>query len=230
MAERIYVADDDQSLLDSLSSFLKKDGFDVETFQNGDDVMSACDEELPDLALLDVVMPGTDGLSTCSSLRRSYPQLPIILMSAKDSPYDKVTGLMIGADDYLGKPFLPIELAARIRALFRRANIVTEKQHIAQTFSFGSLTLYPERRTATLFGENFPLTPNEFGFLLFMMERNGEAVSREELITRLWKVEWQGDMHVADDLVKRLRRKLRERGSDVEIKTVWGYGFRLVIV
>ena len=229
MAERIYVADDDQSLLDSLSSFLTKDGFDVETFQNGDEVMTACEEALPDLALLDVVMPGTDGLSACSSLRRSYPQLPIILMSAKDSPYDKVTGLTIGADDYLGKPFLPIELAARIRALFRRANLAPVKGETARTFSFGSLALYPERRTATLFGENFPLTPNEFDFLAFLMERDGAAVSREELISHLWKVDWKEDMHVADDLVKRLRKKLRERESDVAIKTVWGYGFRLAV-
>ena len=229
VAEKIYLADTDKSVLEAISSHLIKDGFEVEGFANGDAMLAACEKALPDLALLDVVLPGTDGLSVCSALRRSYPQLPIILISVNDNPYDRVTGLTIGADDYLSKPFLPIELIARIRALLRRARSTVEEEKEESALTFGSLALNIEKRTATLFGENFPLTPNEFDFLAFLIERDGSAVSREELINRLWKAHWQEDTRVADDLVKRLRKKMRLRNSDVAIKTVWGYGFRLAV-
>ena len=150
-----------------------------------------------------------------------------IIISAKDSPYDRVTGLTIGADDYLSKPFLPIELIARIRALLRRSQTVTEEPQSSQTLSYGPITLYLDKRSATLDGEAFPLTPNEFDFLAFLIEKDGAAASREELINNLWKVDWQEDTRVADDLVKRLRRKLHTRNASLQIKTVWGYGFRL---
>lgn len=219
--------DDEHSVLDVLSTFLVKDGYEVETFDNGDDVMEACEKILPDLVVMDIMMPGTDGLSACSGLRNTYPSLPIILISAKDTPYDRVTGLTIGADDYLCKPFLPIELIARIRALLRRCYTQEDEPKTEQTLSFGQLVLYLDKRTATLDGERFPLTPNEFDFLAYLIKKNGAAASREELINNLWKVDWQEDTRVADDLVKRLRRKLHVRNASIQIKTVWGYGFRL---
>ena len=173
-------------------------------------------------------MPGTDGLSVCSSLRKASPRLPIIIVSAKDSPYDRVTGLTLGSDDYLIKPFLPLELVARVKALLRRAGNEPRVPEPSQPLEYGPLVLSPELRTAALDGETLTLTPTEFDFLAYLIQNRDRAVSREELLQALWQVDWQADTRAADDLVKRLRRKLRERDSQVRIETVWGYGFRLV--
>ena len=229
MEQMVYLADDEQSILDVLSAFLTTDGFKVETFLDGDKLIAACERKLPQIVVLDIMMPGTDGLSVCSVLRESYPHLPIILISAKGSPYDRVNGLNTGGDDYICKPFLPIELLARIRSVLRRSQTVQYNPGSDRELSFGPLTLHCDMRTAELSGELFHLSPTEFDFLAFLMERGDTAVSREELLDTLWKVNWQADTRVADDLVKRLRKKLRARNSSLQIETVWGYGFRLVL-
>ena len=228
VSRTIYLADDERHIRDLIAAFLTQEGFDVKAFSTGDDLLAACDEGLPDLAILDIMMPGSDGLSVCSSLRRAYPGLPIIIVSAKDSPYDRVTGLTLGGDDYLVKPFLPLELVARVHALLRRsygpdASSVVESQEL----SFGALRLFPERRDAMLRDEPLPLTPTEFDFLAYLVRNQERAVSREELLQALWKIDWQADTRATDDLVKRLRRKLRQAESPVRVETVWGYGFRL---
>ena len=226
--ERIYLADDEKNIRELMMAFLSEEGFEVKTFSSGDDLMQACLEHMPDLVILDIMMPGTDGLSTCSKLRNQNPDLPIIIVSAKDSPYDRVTGLTLGSDDYLVKPFLPLELVARIRALLRRSRRTdTGETSTVPELMFGPLVLYPERRSATMSGEPLALTPTEFDFLTYLVEHQDRAVSRDELLKNLWQYNWQADTRAADDLVKRLRRKLRERKSSVRIETVWGFGFRL---
>ena len=226
--ERIYLADDEKNIRDLMFAFLTEEGFDVSIFSTGDDLMQACAKQMPDLVILDIMMPGTDGLSTCSKLRNQNPDLPIIIVSAKDSPYDRVTGLTLGSDDYLVKPFLPLELVARIRALLRRSKrLEAEENQPAADLVFGPLVLSPERRTATLEQAPLALTPTEFDFLSYLVEHQDRAVSREELLKNLWQYNWQADTRAADDLVKRLRRKLRELKSSVRIETVWGFGFRL---
>ena len=120
MGGKIYITDDEPSVLDVLSAFLRHAGFAVETFTSGAAVIAACERELPDLAVLDVLMPGMDGFCVCRTLRCRYPELPVIFISSKDSPADRAAGAAAGGDDYLGKPFLPMDLAARINALFRR--------------------------------------------------------------------------------------------------------------
>ena len=226
--KHIYLADDEKNIRELMMAFLSEEGFKVKTFSNGDDLMQACSEQMPDLVILDIMMPGTDGLSTCSKLRNQNPELPIIIVSAKDSPYDRVTGLTLGSDDYLVKPFLPLELVARIRALLRRSQKAgIEEDSSASELTFGPLSLYPERRSATLKDETLALTPTEFDFLTYLVEHQDRAVSRDELLKNLWKYNWQADTRAADDLVKRLRRKLRECKSIVRIETVWGFGFRL---
>lgn len=178
--------------------------------------------------ILDVMMPGTDGFSACSVLRREAPDLPILIVSAKDSPYDRVTGLNLGSDDYLVKPFLPLELVARIRAILRRSHgSRPAREEKGQRLVFGGLSVTPGLRIAELDGAEFPLTPTEFDFLVYLLENRERAVSREELLKVLWQVEWQTDPRAVDDLVKRLRRKLRQRQGSIRIETVWGYGFRL---
>lgn len=226
--EHIYLADDEKNIRDLMLAFLSEEGFDVKTFSNGDDLMQACSEQMPNLVILDIMMPGTDGLSTCSKLRNQNPDLPIIIVSAKDSPYDRITGLTLGSDDYLVKPFLPLELVARIRALLRRSKKADPgEENTVSELAFGPLTLYPERRSAALGGEPLALTPTEFDFLTYLVEHQDRAVSRDELLKNLWQYNWQADTRATDDLVKRLRRKLRECKSSVRIETVWGFGFRL---
>ena len=185
---------------------------------------------MPDLVILDIMMPGTDGLSVCSQLRQKDADLPIMIVSARDSPYDRVTGLTLGGDDYLIKPFLPLELVARIRALLRRSkrNTPSAAEESPSELKFGSLSLSPALRSATLHGEPLSLTPTEFDFLAYLTAHQDRAVSRQELLNALWQFDWQADTRAADDLLKRLRRKLREHQSDVRIETVWGYGFKLV--
>ena len=225
MPQVIYVADDEKNIRELIAAFLTQEGFQVRTFSSGDFLLAACGEALPDLVVLDIMMPGTDGLSVCSSLRKASPRLPIIIVSAKDSPYARVT---LGSDDYLIKPFLPLELVARVKALLRRAGNEPRVPEPSQPLEYGPLVLSPELRTAALDGETLTLTPTEFDFLAYLIQNRDRAVSREELLQALWQVDWQADTRAADDLVKRLRRKLRERDSQVRIETVWGYGFRLV--
>lgn len=231
MAQTIYLADDEKNIRNLISAFLTQEGFLVQTFADGDSLLSACETNLPDLVILDIMMPGTDGLTICSRLRQNNSQLPIIIVSAKDSPYDRVTGLTLGSDDYMVKPFLPLELVARIKALLRRT--VTKNQETGenapeQELSFGSLVLSPAFRCASVSDVPLSLTPAEFDFLCYMVQHKDRAVSREELLKALWKVNWETDTRATDDLIKRLRRKLRSLNSPIQIETVWGFGFKLV--
>lgn len=228
MNSRIFVADDEKEILNLISVALTREGYEVSVFENGDDLLSACDHSLPSLVILDVMMPGTDGLSVCASLRMQHPSLPILILSVKGSPLDRVTGLTLGCDDYMTKPFLLLELSARVRALLRRARPVLEQaESVASSLTYGPLKIYPSRHEATINGEQLPLTPSEFDFLSYLVRHADTAVSREEILKTLWQVNWQTDTRAADDLVKRLRRKLRAYGDVIRIETVWGYGFRL---
>lgn len=227
MPQKIYLADDEKNIRDLIAAFLTQEGFEVSTFDSGDGLLAACNAGLPDLVILDIMMPGTDGLSVCSALRKVSADLPIIIVSAKDSPYDRVTGLTLGSDDYLIKPFLPLELVARVRALLRRSQKTAASGDTAQDLNYGTLHLFPERRIAQLNHTPLTLTPTEFDFLAYLVQHQERAVSRNELLQALWQVDWQSDTRATDDLVKRLRRKLREHQSPVRIETVWGFGFRI---
>ena len=226
MSQMIYLADDEKNIRDLMEAALTEEGFSVKTFPDGKTLLDVCGEKMPDLVILDVMMPGTDGFSACSVLRREAPDLPILIVSAKDSPYDRVTGLNLGSDDYLVKPFLPLELVARVKALFRRAEY--SRTEAPTAFRCGNLLLEQGARTITVGGEAFSVTPTEFDFLSYLLERAGQAVSKQELMREIWKLpDYELDTRVADDLVKRLRRKLKEAGCSASVKTVWGFGFRL---
>lgn len=228
MAQLIYFADDEKNIRDLIEVFLKQDGYDVEVFSDGESLLHACTEHRPNLVVVDIMMPGKDGLTVCQTLRSTDPELPIIIVSAKDSPYDRVKGFASGSDDYLVKPFLPLELVFRIKALLKRKEIpVPDTGSINEAYSFLGLTIYPARRRVELDGREFALTPNEFDFLLYLLKNKDRAVSRDELLKTIWEMDWDTDTRAADDLVKRIRRKLRERKSTVYIETVWGYGFKL---
>lgn len=229
MKQVVYVADDERNIRELEAAFLLQEGFEVHAFATGDELLAACGERQPDLVVLDVMMPGSDGLEVCERLRRADADLPIIIVSAKDSPYDRVSGLNKGSDDYLVKPFLPLELVARVRALLRRSRRVDtgRADGADEELRFGKLSLHTGFRTARLDGRALALTPTEFDFLAYLIRNQDRAVGREELLRTLWQMDWRTDTRAADDLVKRLRRKLRAAGGMVRVRTVWGFGFRL---
>ena len=202
MAKRIYVADDELHIRTLIQTFLVNEGYEVETFEDGNSLFDAFHASCPDLIILDVMMPGMDGFALCTAIRRES-RVPIIIVSAKDAPMDRVTGITLGSDDYMVKPFLPLELVARVKALFRRAGYI--RQDAGETLVCANLSLDPRSRCMTVDGAHFSVTPTEFAFL----------------------PDYDLDTRVADDLVKRLRRKFREAGCRAAIETVWGYGFRL---
>ena len=229
MAKKIYVADDEKNICFLIQNFLEKEGFEGTCFHDGESILEACEKEMPDLCILDVMMPGMDGLTVCTQIRRKS-HVPIIIVSAKDSPLDRITGITLGSDDYLVKPFLPLELVTRVKALFRRVDAFAgPEEETKGTLEFGDIILYTKRRAAQLKGIDFALTPLEFDFLNHMLEHPEHAASRDDLLKALWKVDSKEvDTRAVDDMVKRLRKKLKEQESTVKIETVWGYGFRLI--
>ena len=230
MEQRIFIADDEKETLDLLSDYLRKEGYSVSAFLTGDELLSAALAAAPDLVVLDIMMPGTDGLSICSTLRQRYPGLPVIIISARTSSYDRVAGLSLGCNEYIVKPFLPLELLIRIRGLLKEGEETRSGvQENMDALTFGPLELLPKQRIAHLNGEELPVSPAEFDFLYCLMERSGEAVSRADLLKQIWNLTDDTPTRAADDLVKRLRKKLRDAGSPVRIKTVWGYGFRIIL-
>ena len=138
MAKRIYVADDEKNICFLIQNFLEKEGFEVRCFEDGESILAACEEQMPDLCILDVMMPGMDGLTVCTRIRQKS-HVPIIIVSAKDSPLDRITGITLGSDDYLVKPFLPLELVTRVKALFRRVDaFLARRRRTARTWSWGT--------------------------------------------------------------------------------------------
>lgn len=224
MENLIYIADDEEHIGQMMKTFLENEGYEVNVFLNGSQLEKALRVRKPDLLILDIMMPGEDGLSICSRLRKEST-LPIIIVSAKDSPMDRITGLTLGSDDYLVKPFLPLELVARVKALLRRSGLRQEKEEIC--YACGNLTLWPDSRKVFIEEEDFPVTPLEFDFLHYLLLYKEKAVEKEELMDQIWKYPKGGESRMPDDLVKRLRRKLRDRQATARIETVWGYGYRL---
>jgi DNA-binding response OmpR family regulator len=228
--KKIYLADDEKYIREIVTTFLENDGYEVRAFADGYSIRQAFDERISDMSILDIMMPGVDGLSLCSYFRKKS-SVPIIIISAKDTPMDRVTGITLGSDDYLTKPFLPLELAVRVKALFRRMELLSDgKERKQQPVSCGNLCVIPKNRRITIDGELFKTTPTEYEFLFYLIQRQQSAVSKKGLLKDIWRYHEDiniEDTRVTDDLVKRLRKKLRERGSTAKIETIWGYGYQI---
>ena len=224
MSELIYIADDEKNRRELVKCFLENQGYEVETFSNGDDLFKRYKEKNADMIILDVIMPGTDGVEICRQIRQ-IANVPIIILSAKDSEEDRIKGISVGGDDYLTKPFSPIELVARVQALFRRISM--DKVEKVEKVTFGNIKIDVTKKQAYVDDEEIALTPLEFDFLKYLIQKNNQAISREELLKEVWKIAYDIDTRATDDTVKRLRRKIAD--SNVEIKTVWGYGFKMAL-
>jgi two-component system alkaline phosphatase synthesis response regulator PhoP/two-component system response regulator ResD len=219
----ILVADDDAHILELVSFYLRKHAYRVATASDGEEVLARERDLRPDLLVLDIMMPGPDGLQVCRTLRQRG-SVPIVLLTARGSDIDKISGLRLGADDYVTKPFNPEELIARIEAILRRSNGGSPNA-IPTAMQLGRLELDPARRTVTVDSKPVAVTPREFDLLSTLMRFPGIVLGREQLLDLVWGTAFYAvrtvDVHVA-----RLRDKLS--GSGLHIETVWGTGYRLV--
>lgn len=219
----IFVVDDEENIRHIISTYLMRDGFQVESFASVEETMARLQSTYPDMFILDIMLPGRDGLDFCREVR-SRSGVPVIFISSRDEEVDRILGLEIGGDDYLAKPFSPRELVARVRSLFRRSSLASPT---AYTLSIDNLTIFPTDRRILVNGQEMMLTPKEYEMLLLLIEQPQRTFTRQELLDRVWGFDYVGGARAVDDLIKRLRKKLRENGAETNIKTIWGYGYRL---
>ena len=222
----IYIADDEPHIKDLIRSFLEKENYDVQAFDNGDDLFKAFTKKQSDLVILDIMMPGSDGLTICTEIRR-ISDVPIIILTARDGDADYVAGITLGSDDYFTKPVSPMQLVMRVKAIFRRIEM-DKKTRINKFLNYSEIEINLANKIVVNKNKNneeIPLTPNEFNFLVYLMENQNRAVSRDELLDKIWGFSSEIETRVADDTVKRLRKKLS--GTNLIVDTVWGFGFRL---
>ena len=221
--QKIYIADDEKNIRELIYGFLANDGFAVKAFENGDDLLAEFLKDPSDMVIIDIMMDGTDGLTICSQIRSRH-NVPIIIVSARDSELDRITGITLGADDYLVKPFSPIELIARVKAIFRRIELDQSIQ-VKSILQYGDITLNLSTRECRLKDRKLDLTPTEFALMAYLFENSSRAISRNELLKNVWRFDFEVDSRATDDVLKRLRKKIAD--SSVKIESVWGFGFKL---
>ncbi|MBQ2942327.1 MAG: response regulator transcription factor [Clostridia bacterium] len=215
----IYCVEDDAGIRELISYALTSVGFSVEVFGEAESFFSAVSEKKPDLALLDIMLPGTDGMEILKEIRKSGNAMPIIMLTAKSDRMDKVKGLDAGADDYITKPFDVLELVSRIRAVLRRTpfNCKTEE--------YKELSLNYDERTVTVSGEAVVLTYKEFEMLYCLMTHKGTVVGREKILDKVWGTDFEGESRTLDVHVRTLRKKLGIAGEYIE--TIRNVGYKL---
>ena len=220
----IYYVEDDTNIRDLTVYALKQAGFEAAGFTCGRDFFKACDEKAPDLVLLDIMLPEMDGLEILRELRSlpSTKNIPVMMLTAKGTEFDKVCGLDAGADDYLAKPFGMMELVSRVRALLRRAAKPAAEDKL---FTAGSLAVDVKRRAVTVDGEPVILTYKEFELLCYLLENRGVVLSRDQILTKIWDYNYSGETRTVDVHIRTLRQKLGDAGALIE--TVRGVGYRL---
>ena len=225
-ATRMLFVEDDPVIRRATADYLGRNGFEVATAEDGDAGLALWRESAPALALLDVMLPGMDGVSLCRAIR-AESQIPVILMSARSDPIDIVSGLEAGADDYVTKPFEPAVLAARLRAALRRT--ISDAPDRPPVEEIGPLVLDREGYSVTRGDEEIALTPTEFRLLLEFADNVGAALDRATLLERVWGYGWAGDTRLVDVHVQRLRAKIEADPASPElVQTVRGVGYKLV--
>ncbi len=233
MPEKILVVEDEPTLQETISYNLEKQGYAVTVVGDGREALNAARSMDPDLLLLDLMLPGLDGLEITRILRREM-NVPIIMLTARDEEIDRVLGLEMGADDYLTKPFSMRELMARVKAQLRRSRLhqeelerYTEKDSPQETLSFGKLEINITRHEVTLAGEVISLKPKEYELLLFFAEHRGQMLTREFILERVWGWDYVGDSRTVDVHIRWLRKKIEDDPANPErIITVRGGGYR----
>ncbi|MEE1238462.1 MAG: response regulator transcription factor [Acutalibacteraceae bacterium] len=217
----IYLLEDDESIVKFVIYALRQTGFEAQGFLKPSEFKGAVESKTPDLCLLDIMLPEEDGISVLKWLRNrtDTADMPIIMLTAKASEYDKVAGLDAGADDYIAKPFGTMELISRIKALLRRTKTADK------VYTAGSVTLNPKAHTVTSDGKEVMLTLKEFQMLCLMLKNRGTVFSRDRLLEEIWGYDYDGENRTVDVHIKTLRTKLGESGAIIE--TVRGVGYKI---
>lgn len=221
----ILIADDDKDLVEGLSWYLEAEGFEVTTVNDGAAALDAFRSVRPDLALLDIMMPGMDGVAVCEAIRRESDAF-VVMLSARDGELDKVRALTKGADDYITKPFHVTELVARIKAILRRSRTSDQREDEPNTYQWKGLRVIIDERRATVNGYPIELTSMEFNLLVALMRRPRTVFPREELVKVVWGDDFYGELRLVDNHVYRLREKLTRAGIEkCPIASVRGVGY-----
>ena len=220
----ILISDDDPVVHESLSLYLDAEGYEHISAYDGEQALKMVEERQPDLMILDLMMPKMSGIDVCRTIRLTK-SLPIIMLTAKSDVDDRITGLEMGADDYLAKPFAPEELLARIRALLRRSSH-SQRQPKENTLTIGTISLDLDGRNAYRAGVLADLTAKEFDVIEFLMRNPNRVYSREALLDTIWAYEYRSDIRTVDVHIRRLREKLEENPAEPQyIMTKWGVGY-----
>lgn len=227
MDKRILVVDDEKPIADILKFNLEREGFQVVCAYDGNEAMEMFKKEDPDLILLDIMLPHKDGMEVCREVRKES-DVPIIMLTAKDSEIDKVLGLELGADDYVTKPFSTRELLARVKANLRRHKVNGEESNSRSEIVVGDLVIYPEAYQVKRRGEVIDLTHREFELIHYLAKHLGQVMTREHLLQSVWGYDYFGDVRTVDVTVRRLREKVEDNPSyPVWINTRRGVGYYL---
>ncbi|MGD8814584.1 MAG: response regulator transcription factor [Anaerolineales bacterium] len=221
--EQILVVDDEANIIDLVRLYLERDGFRVEAAADGAQALEKIRGLNPDLVILDIMLPEIDGFEVCRRVRNDS-DVPIIMLTARDEDIDKIVGLELGADDYLTKPFNPRELAARVKAILRRAERSPHTD--TRPVVIGDVTIDPARREVSIAGDSVDLRAKEFDLLLTFAEHKGLVLSREQLLKLVWGFDFYGQTRTVDVHVAHLRKRLAK--AMVRIETVTGVGYKLV--
>lgn len=222
MSDRILIVEDEVNIATPMRMYLERAGFEVDHAETGADALSSFERHGPDLVILDLNLPDTDGIEVCRSLRASSA-VPIIMVTARDEDVDKIVGLEVGADDYLAKPFNVRELVARVKAILRRVNGSLDERRTG-SLTHGALTIDHDRHVVTVREEEIKLAPKEFDLLWALLAERGKVMSRERLLEQVWGYTFAGDTRTVDVHVRQVRRKL---GEACPIVTVWGVGYKV---
>ena len=231
MNEKILVVDDETEIADLIQVYLNNDGYTVYKFYNGVDALKCIEETEIDLAILDVMLPDIDGFRICQKIREKF-YFPVIMLTAKIDDSDKIMGLTIGADDYITKPFNPLEVVARVKTQLRRYqryNNSKQNQTIVKNeYDIRGLIINRDSHKCFLFGKEISLTPIEFSILWYLCEHQGKVVSSEELFEAVWKEKYWDNNNTVMAHIGRLREKMNEPAKKPKfIKTVWGVGYEI---
>lgn len=223
MSERILIVDDEQHIIDLAQLYIEQEGYQVDSATDGLQALDKILADEPALIVLDLMLPGIDGLEICRRVR-NQSDVPIIMLTARNDDIDKIVGLELGADDYLTKPFNPRELVARIKAILRRST--TKPNAEAKAVEIGNLKISPQHRSVTIDGRSIDLRMKEFDLLMTLAENPNIVFSRDKLLNVVWGYDFAGETRTVDVHVAHLRHKLD--GMSPTIDTVWGVGYKLV--
>ena len=225
MPKRILLVDDEPLILKGLKYSLEKDGYETESAADGEEALERFAAGNFDMVLLDVMLPGVDGIEVCQRIRE-HSNVPIIMLTAKGEDMDKILGFEYGADDYMTKPFNILEVKARIKSIFRRSQPVVEDNEERRIIRVHDLEVNCQSRTVQLGNRAIRLTAKEFDLLKLLITHRGKVYNREELLETVWKYDYMGDMRTVDVHIRRLREKIERDNSNPEfILTKWGVGY-----